>query len=236
MISHSPRQAFEVISTHPFGNHYQRLYLKALIDVPLNKAGYAYLFYLNQAQCLVRYYTLRQAWQSYDKTLAYVDVFLHGDNIGSQWAISCRMGDILYIKRQFGEQTQHLHTGQALLIADETSLPTIAHLLQHWHNPITPKVIILWQSPRPADYLILQGISLPIHYLPIRYDVQGSHYAVLIRRLTTLIKTWQQQGVQFDTLWGAVESNLYKALKPNLLDCLALPKEQFEFKVYWKMQ
>ena len=139
--------------------------------IPIDEAGYAYLFDLAhnitalningnsdspaRAHC---YYTLRKAWQTSDGVRAWVDIFLHGDTSGGNWARSLRAGDTVMSKREFPEKTAHLREGQALLIADETSIPTVARLLELWDNPTPPLVIFVTQDA--ADQAYFDGITM----------------------------------------------------------------------------
>ena len=116
------------------------------IPIPINEAGYAYLFDLEhnvivsdsvssikdrshptRPHC---YYTLRKAWQSSDGVQAWVDVFVHGNTSGGNWATALQIGDTVITKREFPEKVEHLLDGQALLIVDETSMLTAARLLE----------------------------------------------------------------------------------------------------------
>lgn len=86
--------------------------------------------------------------------------FLHGDTSGGNWAMALQAGDTVVTKREFPEKVAHLHTGQTLLIVDETSMPTAARLLELWDNPTPPLIICVTQDA--ADQKFFDDITLSI--------------------------------------------------------------------------
>ena len=173
------RQVFVVERSHKVSENMLRLELSmdsqshrhdssSPDTVPTNEAGYAYLFDLAHnamtasssqpskntappARAQV-YYTLRKAWRSADGVRAWVDVFLHGDTSGGNWAMALQAGDTVVTKQEFPEKVTHLHTGQTLLIVDETSMPTAARLLELWDNPMPPLIICVTQDAADQEY------------------------------------------------------------------------------------
>ena len=139
------RQVFVVERSHKVSENMLRLELSmdsqghrhdssSPDTVPTNEAGYAYLFDLAHnamtasssqpskntappARAQV-YYTLRKAWRSADGVRAWVDVFLHGDTSGGNWAMALQAGDTVVTKQEFPEKVTHLHTGCLLYTSD----------------------------------------------------------------------------------------------------------------------
>lgn len=257
--------------------------------LPVTEAGYAYLFDLdhnfdlennvitgntdhnqdkgqndNGAQNSYparqhRYYTLRKAWQTSQGWHAWIDVFLHGDTSGGNWAMALQIGDTVMTKREFPEKVAHLQEGQALLIVDETSMATAARLLELWQNPQSPLVICVTQDAANQSYFddIKIGshsydmddsgdsknspnkrsdnpVAQPFTVLPIVTDqsVSGQEAAQLID--TTLNQYLATQPLSIDKVWGALEATTAKTLRGLLKDRLQLSRTEVVVKVYWR--
>ncbi|CAM3485607.1 hypothetical protein GCM10016272_08290 [Psychrobacter glaciei] len=256
-------------------------------SVPTNEAGYAYLFDLehnamtnalmtdstNDSEkenvCPARphcYYTLRKAWQADDEIRVWVDVFLHGDTSGGNWAAALQAGETVVTKREFPEKVEHLRDGQAVLIVDETSMPTAARLLELWNNPTPPLVICVTQDADDQSYFDTVKMRSGIdnigndnrntdsdsdsdtdndcdtesrkddHFtvLPIvtNQPNSGSDLATLID--STLGDYLTDNPLQIDKVWGALEANTAKALRPLLRERLELSRTDVVVKVYWR--
>lgn len=250
-------------------------------SVPINEAGYAYLFDLehnlttnalmtdsidgNEADdnavndseknnvCPTRphcYYTLRKAWHTDDGIRAWVDVFLHGDTSGGNWAAALKTGETVVTKREFPEKVEHLRDGQAVLIVDETSMPTAARLLELWNNPKPPLIICVTQDADDQSYFDTVKMRSSIDN-KIDCDIQSNsndHFTVLPivtnqansgSDLATLIDSTlgdylTDNPLQIDKAWGALEANTAKALRPLLRERLTLSRTDVVVKVYWR--
>lgn len=177
----------------------------------------------------MRYYTLQSAHHSNtDNTgrdIAWVDVFLHGDTAGSVWAQGLKSGDIVISTNEYAEHTEHLQQGKTLLIADETSLPTLLALLQQWQNPQPPTVIVLTQQPSEQAYL-------PDTVLPA-----GSVCHRLVGDLPALSEQLMTQLTGLDGLestWGGLEQGLAKQVRTHLRDTHQLTSKQNRIRAYWR--
>ncbi|NYR10763.1 siderophore-interacting protein [Psychrobacter sp. BI730] len=241
-------------------------------SVPTNEAGYAYLFDLEHnamTNALITdstdgnkfddsekgnvhparphcYYTLRKAWQADDEIRAWVDVFLHGDTPGGNWAAALQAGETVVTKREFPEKVEHLRDGQAVLIVDETSMPTAARLLELWNNPTPPLVICVTQDAGDQSYLDTVKMRSCLNcdtenssnnyftVLPIvtNQPNSGADLATLIDRKLGDYLT--NNPLQIDKVWGALEANTAKALRPLLKDRLELSRTDVVVKVYWR--
>ena len=228
-------------------------------SIPMNEAGYAYLFDLehnviasNHINSGVKdsshparphcYYTLRKAWQNSDGLQAWVDVFVHGNTPGGNWATALQAGDTVITKREFPEKVEHLRDGQALLIVDETSMPTAARLLELWDNPKPPLIVCVTQDAADQSYF---------DDIKINHDVKGSidgNFTVLPivigsinseQSLATLIDSklsdyLTEHPLQIDKVWGALEASTVKALRPMLRERFDLSRAEVIVKVYWR--
>lgn len=224
-----------------------------------NSPGYAYLFDLTTQgeklnQKLARehcYYTLRNVFthdqaddsQSVSKaqSTAWIDVYLHKDKTnneltsGGLWATSLQVGDVVRSKREFPEKLEHLHQGQALLIADETSLPTVSRLLEIWKNPLPPIVISI--TNEQADQAYLQDAKLApaaqaLTIIPIVIDGNQDHLAEKID--IVLADFLAKNPINIDKVWGAMEAQTTKKLRRLLQKRLTLSRTDCILKVYWR--
>ena len=228
-------------------------------SIPMNEAGYAYLFDLehnviasNHINSGIKdsshparphcYYTLRKAWQNSDGLQAWVDIFVHGNTPGGNWATALQAGDTVITKREFPEKVEHLRDGQALLIVDETSMPTAARLLELWDNPKPPLIVCVTQDAADQSYF---------DDIKINHDVKGSidgNFTVLPivigsinseQSLATLIDSklsdyLTEHPLQIDKVWGALEASTVKALRPMLRERFELSRAEVVVKVYWR--
>lgn len=250
-------QHFSVIDGYYVSPNMYRLVVTAPDNIPLNHPGYAYLFELNadvlstingesenNDKPLQRYYTLRKAWRDpiRSSVQAWIDVYIHGDTPGSNWARSLVCGMPIKTVRDYPEKIEHLSEGQCLLICDETSLPTVANLLENWQNPLPPLVIAITEDPEDISYLhtlnlcqhlghderFLQDNLLHIIKTPTT-DLSEQIMSLLHARLITL-------PLKIGKVWGALEAADIKSLRQRLKSTLGLSRQDMVIKVYWRAQ
>lgn len=191
---------------------------------------------------LQRYYTLRKAWQdnASQKIHAYIDIYLHGDTVGGNWARAAKVDTILYSKRDYPEKIAHLSQGQALLICDETSVPTVANLLERWQNLLPPIVIMVTHDP--ADIGYLDDIQLSERLAKESGFMQNNVVHINRNSTTALPKTIMTKiddlSASLDhsitKVWGALEAKEAKALRSMLQTQLSLSRKDMVVKVYWR--
>jgi len=221
------------------------------LPVPFEDAGYAYLFDLTHAQkthperfaavhkqrehC---YYTLRKAWQKDAVNHAWVDVFLHGDTSGGTWAKTLQAGEPVRTKRELPEKIAHLQEGQTLLIADETSIPTVARLLELWDNPLAPIVLYVTEDARDQDYLdsieITPDMRARCTFVPLVTGRRNAGKDLAVQIDEVLAAHLKNTPTSIDKVWGALEAQTAKALRGKLQTRLALSRSDVVVKVYWR--
>lgn len=243
-------QHFSVIDGYYVSPNMYRLVVTAPDNIPLNHPGYAYLFELNsdilstlnKDKPLQRYYTLRKAWRDpiSSSVQAWIDVYIHGDTPGGNWARSLSCGMPIKTVRDYPEKIEHLSEGQCLLICDETSLPTIANLLENWQNPLPPLVIAITEDPKDISYLhtlnLCQHLGHDEHFLQDNLlhiiktpttEIPEQIISLLHARLTTL-------PLKIGKVWGALEAADIKSLRQQLKATLELSRQDMVIKVYWR--
>ncbi len=245
---------FSVIEGYYASPSMFRLVVTAPADTPLDHPGYAYLFDVNtelstsngeatsHAGKLQRYYTLRKAWQDSDSQQVYgwIDTYIHGDTPGGNWAREVKAGMALKSVRDYPEKIAHLKEGQCLLICDETSISTVANLLENWQNPIAPIVIAITNDS--ADIAYLQDIDLDDKLAQIEGFKQDNILHILNtppinlpEAITSIVDAQLQlKSVSIDKVWGAIEASDAKTLRRQLKTKFNLPRQDMIMKVYWR--
>ncbi|WP_131669430.1 siderophore-interacting protein [Psychrobacter pygoscelis] len=265
-------QEFTVKDSYLVTPNMLRLVVTAPPATPLSHPGYAYLFDLTspasateqlaaadtestRKQC---YYTLRRAWQHEEgqnspdaqsntsqhqgEISAWIDVYLHGDTPGGNWARSLQSGDKITSLRDYPEKIEHLSNGQCLLIADETSLPTVARLLEVWQNPIAPIVFAITNDAEDSKYLENLELQEAMRQMDIRQraiiiPILNSPDMDLTAHISErLAEDPDLAALTIDRVWGALEAADAKALRKRLKAELGLTRQDMVLKVYWRRQ
>lgn len=248
---------FTVIDGYYASPNMFRLVVAAPVDTPLNHAGYAYLFEVNAdvsvshestnasanaSEKLQRYYTLRKVWQDAEtqQIQGWVDTYIHGDTPGGNWARAVQAGTQLKSVRDYPEKIAHLNEGQCLLICDETSMPTVANLLENWQNPIAPIVIVMTNDGAELSYL--QEIELSQTLAEINSFKQDNIVHILNTpsidlpdAIVSAIDTRLEDGsILIEKVWGALSAADAKILRRQLKTKFDLSRQDMVMKVYWR--
>jgi len=244
---------FTVIDGYYASPNMFRLVVAAPADTPLNYAGYAYLFEMNTdvsishnsaaaSEKLQRYYTLRKAWQDAEtqQIQGWVDIYIHGDTSGGNWARAVQAGTQLKSVRDYPERIAHLNDGQCLLLCDEISMPTVANLLENWQNPIAPIVIVMTNDGAELSYL--QEIELSQTLAEINSFKQDNIVHILNTpsidlpdAIVSAIDTRLEDGsILIEKVWGALSAADAKILRRQLKTKFDLSRQDMVMKVYWR--
>ncbi|WP_201633682.1 siderophore-interacting protein [Psychrobacter immobilis] len=254
-------QHFTILNSYYASPNMYRLVVTAPDNTPLSHPGYAYLFELDSDgssaqknhsrdhskdsyKPLQRYYTLRKAWQdsSNSSVQAWIDVYIHGDTAGGSWARALDCGMQIKTVREYPEKTEHLSEGQCLLICDETSLPTVANLLENWQNPLPPLVIAITNDPEDIRYLHTLTLSHQLrhdaHFLQDNlYHLINTPTTDITEQIVALLNTqFARLPIKIEKVWGALEAADIKSLRQQLKATLGLSRQDMVIKVYWRAQ
>ena len=258
-------QFFTVMDGYYASPNMYRLLVSAPDNTPLNQPGYAYLFDLNASfaaskldsgersvsndsdntdefQGVYRYYSLRKAWQDADSSSvhAWIDVYMHGDTSGGNWAKSLDTGMKIKSVREYPEKLEHLIDGQCLLICDETSLPTVGNLLENWQNPLSPLVIAITNDSKDINYLhditLSERLSKDERFRQdnLLHIINAPATALTEQIMTTLNSRLTTTPIGIDKVWGALEAANIKSLRPQLKSVLGLSRQDMTIQVYWR--
>ena len=248
---------FTVIDGYYASPNMFRLVVAAPADTPLNHAGYAYLFEMNTdvsishnsanasanaSEKLQRYYTLRKAWQDAEtqQIQGWVDIYIHGDTSGGNWARAVQAGTQLKSVRDYPERIAHLNDGQCLLLCDETSMPTVANLLENWQNPIAPIVIVMTNDGAELSYL--QEIELSQTLAEINSFKQDNIVHILNTPsidlpdaiISAIDTRLEDDSILIEKVWGALSAADAKILRRQLKTKFDLSRQDMVMKVYWR--
>lgn len=171
----------------------------------------------------VRLYTLSKTLD--DKT-GFVDIYIHGNSPGSVWVDALKKGDVIISRAEAEDKHEHLDTGKALLIADETGYPALAGILSLWKNPTAPEVIVI--SAKKEEQAYFSNHNLPkntkVHQVVCDVDKQADRVIDILKSLP-----------QFDVAWGALENASAKKVRHYLRnECHILGKNN-RLKGYWRL-
>ncbi|WP_417553604.1 siderophore-interacting protein [Marinomonas fungiae] len=183
---------------------------------------------LENANKDVRLYTLRKSWHDNAGDYhGYIDIFTHGNTKGSQWVQSLKVGDIIMSRSGHGDKHAHLSQQQALLIADETSFPALAGILEHWQNPLPPYVILLTASQ--SEQMYFNDNDFPsnskVHRIVCPPEQQAVKVLEILPSLTSI-----------ESVWAALESDAAKQIRHYLRNQRQLQGKQNHTKAYWSLK
>ncbi len=155
-----------------------------------------------------------------------VDVFLHGDTIGSVWARTANAGDeVGLIGPRHDYKGDHGADWQ-ILVGDESALPAIAAILES-----LPETSRAYAFIEVAD----QENEVPLN-LKAQASVQWLHRGSALAKQSRLLEqalrafTWPD-GRGY--LWAAGEQHAMKSIRHHLTHERQMPKHDFHTMGYW---
>ncbi|WP_230660984.1 SIP domain-containing protein [Psychrobacter sp. I-STPA10] len=177
-----------------------------------------------------RYYTLRQLKANTDTYLGEVDIYIHEGSPGSEWAKSLKAGDIIYADNDYTETIKNMTIGQPLLICDETSMPSVAAVLERWHIDIIPIVISITNDE--ADFSYFDEMQLP-EVLQDKLDIIHINASQTDNLAQAVIEQIKAQDKQIDCAWGAIGKADFKPIKAYLREAHGLKGKINRIRAYW---
>ncbi len=177
----------------------------------------------------IRYYTLQTAWRSEDSgfyNMGFVDIFLHGNSAGNEWAKKLQAGDVITTRVEGEDKHQNIHQGQALLVADETGYPALLGLLQQWKNPLAPYVVIVSSDEKDQDYFKSGDMQMAktMQQIVCPANIQGE-------RIIEIISAFDD----ITTAWGAIEKQSAKVLRAYLRNHNKIQGNNNRIRGYWTL-
>ncbi|MGH8877733.1 MAG: siderophore-interacting protein [Stackebrandtia sp.] len=174
---------------------------------------------------LAREYTVRR----YDAASGEldIDIALHGDGVGSNWATSVEPGDILHVAGPPGGVIVPLNYDKYLLAGDLTALPAIARWLEE-----LPRDAVGWAFIEVADSGEQIALSPPdgveVHWLHRGDRPLGSDLLADAARRAPVASGERIY------VWAAGEAGALKPLRRWVRDDLKLGKDDVNITGYWK--
>lgn len=199
--------------------------------------GFSLLFTLGtpgeagaSAETPERYYTVRA--QDLAAGTITADVYCHDNTPGSNWAQGLGAGDLVRVRGGRPERFPEFGPG-ALLLGDETALPTIAALLEGWAGEQGqgqgraqgPRVLL--EVRDAAEQRYLDGVCLPA----------GTHLSWLPAGETpgtSLLRVVQGLETSPDSVWGALEVDAARAVRAAVREDLGVERAASVVTGYWR--
>ncbi|MEF2279625.1 siderophore-interacting protein [Deinococcus sp. YIM 134068] len=194
-----------VVDARVLTRHFRRLTVDVSGEGSLDwRPGYACRFDV-PGQEHGRPYTLRRVHPN--AGTAEIDVYCHDGTLGSRWAEGLRAGDRVTARGGRQEGLPDFTAGPALLLGDETALPTIAALLEGWAEEFPVRVLL--EVGDAAEQRYLDDVHLPpgayVSWLP-RVGESGASLRAVLDTLETAPAA----------VWGALEVSGARTLR-NIL-------------------
>ena len=160
--------------------------------------------------------------------LLFVDIYRHEGGPTSDWAASNPVGQTIGLIGPSGEGP-HLDETEAneqwLLGADETSLPTLARVLQSGpKNTENLTLVLLVQSPN--DKVALPKIKGQVQWL---YRCQGASQRDLVAAMTEQLES----RADLQQLWFAAGAQSAKAVRQVALKIDTIPRRNIKSYGFW---
>lgn len=157
-----------------------------------------------------------------------VDVALHDEGIGSDWARTCRPGDAVGITDPHGLYTAPLDTEWQLLVCDLTGVPAAGRILRGLEVGQRAEVVVVTTSaddeiplPSPAEATVAWQV------VDSDAEVIGALTAAVVER------DLPADGSRY--VWLAGEASASRAVRRHLRRELGWPQSDFYACGYWQL-
>lgn len=183
-----------------------------------------------------RYYTLRQVYKpniakENNALIGEVDIYIHEGSPGSEWAKSLKTGDMIYADNDYEETIKIMTIGQPLFICDETSMPSVAAMLERWQVDTVPIVISI--TNERVDFSYFDDVKLP-ESLQDKLEIIYINAAESEDLAQAVIEQIKAQDKKIDCAWGAIGKEDFKPIKRYLREEHDLKGKINRVRAYWR--
>ena len=175
-----------------------------------------------------RVYTIRSF--NLDTHEVEIDLIEHEDESPAmKWVHSAEVGSTIQIigpRPHFVpdfEEKKHV-----LMFADETALPALSSILQHWQNNIAADIFVESHDANICEYLPNQE-NVQIHLLQRAHQNQAGKMGLLLKA------AYQFRHTDHITVWAACERNEARAIRKFFLDEKLMDKKDVMVTGYWNL-
>ncbi|WP_436897535.1 siderophore-interacting protein [Acinetobacter gyllenbergii] len=183
---------------------------------------------LGVSENLTRVYTIR----SFNRNLSEVEIDLieHEDESPAmQWIHNVQVGTTTQL---IGPRPHFVPNFEAdkhiVMFADETALPALYSILQHWKNNISADIFVESHDGNICEYLPNQE-NVQIHLLQRERPDQAGKMGLLLKAAYQFKKT------DHISVWAACERNEARAIRQFFLEEKSLLKKDVQVTGYWNV-
>lgn len=174
-----------------------------------------------------RVYTISDHRIVEGETQIDLDVALHDEGIGSDWARNCRQGDVVGVIEPHGLYSAEPDVGWQLLVSDITGLPAVARILRELSPGQQAVVHVVLTDP--GDEIVLPSaadVDLTWQVVAKDTDISDALAAAVTSRELPSSDRY---------VWLAGEARASRAVRRHLRRELKWPQADFYTCGYWQM-
>ncbi len=156
-----------------------------------------------------------------------LDIALHDDGLGSDWALSCQRGDRVGLIDPHGSYAAPDDVGWQLLVADITGLPAAARILRRLEPGQHAEVVIVLTDP--ADEIALPSAA----DVNVRWQVVAKETDIADALVEAVTSCELPEADRY--VWLAGEARASRAVRRHLRRELGWPQSDFYTCGYWQV-
>ncbi len=177
---------------------------------------------------LTRVYTIRSFNRDHHEV--EIDLIEHEDESPAmQWIHQAKVGTKTQL---IGPRPHFVPDFEAekhiVMFADDTALPALYSILQHWQNNITADIFIESHDANICEYLPNKE-NVQIHLLQRERQDQAGKMGLLLKA------AYQFKETNNLVVWAACERNEARAIRKFFLEEKSLPKKDVQVTGYWNV-
>ena len=174
-----------------------------------------------------RVYTISDHRIVEGQTQLDLDIALHDDGIGSDWARSCQPGDRVGLIEPHGLYAAPADVGWQLLVADITGVPAVARILRGLEAGQHAEVVIVLTDP--ADEIALPSAA----DVTVTWQVVAQDTDIADALAEAVTSRDLPDGDRY--VWLAGEARASRAVRRHLRRELGWPQSDFYTCGYWQV-